>query len=67
MQAIITKQDENGVFRECGTTYTALVSHLTTERGVLKWAAGYAGGKPHRIQFFAANVYGEPFKTIYRG
>jgi len=66
MQAIITKQDENGVFRECGMTYRALISHLKSERGVLKWAAGFAGGRPHRIELFT-NIYGEPYKTILRG
>ena len=66
MQAIITKQDENGVYRECGMTYRVLISHLKSERGILKWAAGYAGGRPHRVEFFH-NIYGEPFKTIERG
>lgn len=66
MKAIITKQNADGTFNEVGMNTRALISHLKSERGVLKWAAGYANGKPHRIEFFA-NIYGEPIKTIYRG
>ena len=67
MQAIITKQNADGTYSDVGMNTRALISHLSTERGVIKWATGYANAKPHRIQFFAGNVYGEPFKTIYRG
>jgi hypothetical protein len=66
MQAIITKQNAAGGYDSAGMNNRALISHLQSERGVLKWAAGYAGGRPHRVEFFA-NIYGEPFKTIERG
>lgn len=66
MKAIITKQRLDGTFDSVGMNNRALISHLTTERGVIKWAAGYAGGKPHRIELFT-NIYGEPYKTIMRG
>lgn len=66
MKAIITKQNNAGGFDSVGMNNRALISHLTTERGVLKWAAGYAGGRPHRIELFT-NIYGEPYKTIMRG
>lgn len=66
MKAIITKQNNDGTYSDVGMNTRALISHLTTERGVLKWAAGYAGGRPHRVEFFH-NIYGEPFKTIERG
>jgi len=66
MKAIITKQRPDGTFDSVGMNNRALISHLTTERGVLKWAAGYAGGRPHRIELFT-NIYGEPYKTIMRG
>jgi hypothetical protein len=65
MQAIITKQNAQGGYDSAGMNNRALISHLKSERGVLKWAAGYANGKPHRVEFFT-NIYGEPFKTIER-
>jgi len=65
MQAIITKQNAQGGYDTVGMNNRALISHLKSERGVLKWAAGYAGGRPHRVEFFH-NIYGEPFKTIER-
>lgn len=64
MRAIITKQNSAGGFDTVGMNNRVLISHLKTERGVLKWAAGYAGGKPHKIEFYAENIYGAPFKTI---
>jgi len=66
MQAIITKQNADGSYSEAGMNTRCLISYLKSERGVLKWAAGYAGGKPHRIQLFS-NIYADPIKTIYRG
>lgn len=67
MKAIITRQNNAGGFDSVGMTNRALISHLKSEHGVLKWAAGYAGGRPHKIELYAGNVYGEPYKTILRG
>jgi hypothetical protein len=66
MRAIITKQNAAGGYDSAGMNNRALISHLKSEHGVIKWAAGYAGGRPHRIELFT-NIYGEPYKTIMRG
>ena len=67
MKVIATKQNADGSYDEVGMNNRALISHLTLERNVLKWAREYSRNRPHRIEFFTdAGFYGNPFKVLYR-
>ncbi len=67
MKAIITVQNADGTYDEVGMNNRTMVSHLKSERGILKWAKEYANvrkAKNIRLEFFGSNIYKDAFKTI---
>lgn len=65
MKAIIYRERDDGTFPTVGTTDISIVSHLTTERGIRRWADAYAKGRRwHGELYYGDNVYGAPNKLI---
>lgn len=68
VKAIVTRANDRGVFDEVGSVNRAVVSHLTSESNILRWAEKYANGAAYRVEFFhASKFYGEPYKVVTRG
>ena len=65
MKAIISRQDSAGRIVEVGTNNRILVTRFKTTNGVMRYANEYAGGLPHRVEFFHDHaIYKTPFKSV---
>ncbi len=54
MYAIVTKMNPDGTFDGVGMNNRAPVSHLKTEKGIMKWARDYARGLTFRVDFYVS-------------
>ena len=64
MYAIVTTMNPDGTFDAVGMNNRAPVSHLTTEKGIMKWARGYARGKTFKVDFYASARSPQCYKTV---
>lgn len=64
MYAIVTTINADGTFDAVGMNNRAPVSHLTTEKGIMKWAREYARGKTFKVDFYRTPHTPAWYKTV---
>lgn len=58
MKIIVTRQNSDGTFDECGMNNRALFSNYKTLKNALKFGAkGFANGTPCRVEVYPGGLY----------
>ena len=64
LYAIVSRDDGTGMIPDVGMNDRAPVSHLTTEKGILKWAREFARGRQFRVEFYSHMHATKPYRVL---